>query len=563
MKLVECVPNVSEGSNKATLAAIAEVIRAVDGVELLDVDPGADTNRTVFTFVGRPEAAVEAAFQVIKRASELIDMRQHQGAHPRMGATDVCPFVPLSGTTMEDCAALAEALGRRVGEELEIPVYLYESAARCPERRNLAEVRAGEYEALATKLQDAHWAPDFGPARFNPRAGATAIGAREFLVAYNINLNTRSVKAARKLALAIREQGSNKRDAKGKFVRDAEGVPIKQPGFFKHCKATGWFLEEHGLAQVTMNLTNFKESSVHEVFDKVCELATEDGLRVTGSEIVGLVPIEAMLAAGRHYLNKQKGFVGLSEDEVIKTAIRSLGLRELGDFEPGQKIIEKRVQRPRPLAALSVGGFLDELASDSAAPGGGSVAALAAALSAALTAMVPSLTHGKKGFKSVKAEMNEVAVRAQRLKDYYRDVIDSDTEAFNEVMAAFRLPKGSDAERMARDMAITEANKGATRVPFALLRSISEDMPALIEAIIERGNPNSLSDAGVAALMARAGLEGAYLNVGINLAGMAADEDEDTQRFVHETGGAAKALYESGAPRFDELAARVRGRLVG
>ena len=558
MQIVECVPNFSEGRDLAVIDKITDAIRAVEGVKLLDVDPGADTNRTVFTFVGSPEAAAEAAFQVIRRASELIDMRQHQGAHPRMGATDVCPFVPLSGTTMEDCAALAEALGRRVGEELGIPVYLYESAALRPDRQNLAEVRAGEYEALATKLQDPHNAPDFGPASFNARAGATAIGAREFLVAYNINLNTKSVKAARKLAFAIREQGCNKRDAAGKFVRDAEGLPVKAAGLFKHCKATGWFLDEHSLAQVTMNLTNFKESSVHEVFDTVCELATADGLRVTGSEIVGLVPIEAMLSAGRHYLAKQKTFIGVSQAELILTAIRSLGLRELSDFEPEQKIIEMRVAAARPLAARSVAGFLDELASDSPAPGGGSVAALAASLAAALTAMVPSLTHDKKGFKAVKAEMNEVAVAAQGLKDLYRDIIDRDTDAFNEVMTAFRQPKGSEAERAARDAAILEANKGATRVPFELLRSVAEDLPRLVEAVIERGNPNSLSDAGVAAQMARAGLEGAYLNVGINLAGMT---DEESKGFVVETGQAARHLYETAAPRFDELAERVRARI--
>ncbi len=562
MKLVECVPNISEGRDQAVLDAVADAIRAVAGVELLDMDPGADTNRTVYTFVGSPEAAVEAAFQVIKRASELIDMSQHTGAHPRMGATDVCPFVPLTGTTMEDCAALAATLGARVGDELGIPVYLYESAAKRPERQNLAEVRAGEYEALASKAKDPFWAPDFGPAAFKPRAGATAIGAREFLVAYNINLNTRSVKAAKKIALQIREQGCNMRDAKGKFVRDENGVPKKAPGIFKHCKATGWFLDEHSLAQVTMNLTNFKETPVHEVFDKVCELATIEGLRVTGSEIVGLVPMEAMIAAGRHYLKKQKGFEGVSEDELVLTAIRSLGLRELSSFEPEQKIVEMRVRAARPLAALSVAGFLDELASDSPAPGGGSVAALAASLAAALTAMVPSLTHGKKGFKAVKAEMNEVAVTAQGLKDLYRDIIDRDTDAFNEVMAAFRLPKGSDEEKAARDAAVPEANKGATRVPLSLLRSVAEELPALVEAVIERGNPNSLSDAGVAALMARAGLEGAYLNVGINLEGMAEEKDAATMAFVKETSAAARALYAEGAPRFDELAGRVRGRIL-
>jgi glutamate formiminotransferase/formiminotetrahydrofolate cyclodeaminase len=556
MRLVECVPNFSEGRDKAKLDAIADAIRAVPGVSLLDVDAGADTNRTVFTLVGEPDAAVEAAFRAIARAAELIDMSTHKGAHPRMGATDVCPFVPVTGVTMDECVELAHRLGKRVGTELGIPVYLYEYAATRPERQNLADVRAGEYEALPEKMRHPDWVPDYGPHAFHAGAGATVIGAREFLVAYNINLNTRDTRLAKDLANTIREAGKNKRGPDGKFVRDANGEIVKEPGLFKFCKATGWYLPEHGLAQVTMNLTNYRVTPVHVVFDKVCELAAGLGLRVTGSEIVGLVPLEAMLAAGRHYLAKQGAYPGVSEAEVVATAIRSLGLRELSPFEPEQKIIEHRVRHERPLASLRVERFLDELASDSPAPGGGSVAALCAALAASLAAMVPALTHGKKGFADVRDELGRVGVRAQALKAAYRELIDRDTDAFNAVMTAVRLPKGSPAEVAAREAALLEANKGATRVPLELLVGVAAELPPLIEACITRGNPNSASDAGVSALTARAALEGAYLNVLINLPGI------NDPAFVAETRAAADRAFTEGSATFEALAARVRSELA-
>ena len=556
MRLVECVPNFSEGRDKATLDAIAAAIRGVPGATLLDVDPGADTNRTVFTLVAEPEAAVEAAFRAIATAARLIDMSRHTGAHPRMGATDVCPFVPLAGVTMSDCVELAHRLGKRVGDELGIPVYLYEHAATRPERRNLADLRSGEYEALPDKMRDPTWVPDYGPHAFHARAGATVIGAREFLVAYNVNLNTRDTALAKEIANTIREAGKNRRGPDGKFVRDANGVILKDPGLFPFCKATGWYLPEHGLAQVTMNLTNFKVTPLHVVFDKVCELAAGLGLRVTGSEIVGLVPLEVMLSAGRHYLARQGGCPGVSEADVVAMAVRSLGLSELSAFDPAQKIVEYRVQPPRPLAGLTVTSFLDELASDSPAPGGGSVAALCAALSASLTAMVPALTYGKKAHAAVRDEMGVVGVAGQALKDAFREIIDRDTDAFNAVMAAIRLPKGTPAEAAARDAALHEANKGATRVPLELLTRVAAELPALISACALRGNPNSLSDAGVAALTARAALEGAYYNVLINLAGM------PDATFVAETRERADKAFAEGAAAFDALTGQVRSELL-
>jgi len=556
MRLVECVPNFSEGRDPATLDAIAAAIRGVPGVSLLDVDPGADTHRSVFTLVGAPDAAVEAAFRAVATAARLIDMSTHRGAHPRMGATDVCPFVPLAGVTMDDCVQLAHRLGERVGDELGIPVYLYEHAATRPDRRNLADIRSGEYEALPEKMRDPAWVPDYGPHAFHARAGATVIGAREFLVAYNINLNTRDTAKAKEIANTIREAGRNKRGPDGKFVRDAHGEIVKEPGLFKFCKATGWYLPEHGLAQVTMNLTNFHVTPVHVVFDKVCELAEGLGLRVTGSEIVGLVPLEAVLAAGRHYLAKQGAYPGVSEADVIACAVRSLGLSELGPFDPAQKIVEYRVGGVRPLAGLTVTRFLDELASDSPAPGGGSVAALCAALSASLTAMVPALTYGKKAHAAVRDEMGAVGVAAQPLKELFRELIDRDTEAFNAVMAALRLPKGTPSEVVARDAALLAANQGATRVPLELLTRVAADLPALVAACIERGNPNSLSDAGVAALTARAALEGAYFNALINLAGMS------DAAFVAQTRATADRAFAEGSAAFEALSGKVRLELL-
>jgi glutamate formiminotransferase/formiminotetrahydrofolate cyclodeaminase len=522
MKLVECVPNFSEGRDLAKIEQITGEISSTDGVTLLDVDPGKDTNRTVVTLVGTPEGVVEAAFKAIAKAAEVIDMSRHKGAHPRMGATDVCPFVPVSGVTMEDCVELARKLGKRVGEELGIPVYLYEHAASKPERRNLANVRSGEYEGLADKLKDPEWKPDFGPAEFKPAAGATAMSAREFLIAYNINLNTRDTKIAKEIAFSIREKGRLKRDANRKIVRDENGKGIRVPGKFKECKAVGWYMEDFGRAQISINFTNYKITPPHLVFDEACELAVELGARVTGSELVGLIPIRALLDAGRHYLGKQGKSTGVPERELIHMAILSLGLNDLYPFEKDTKIIEYRVRGGETLVGMKVNDFTDLLSTDAPAPGGGSVAALCGALSGALSAMVGALTHGKKGYEEAFDEAEAVSVEGQKLKDEFLADVDRDTDAFNQVMAAARLPKKTDEDKAARKAAMEEANKQATLVPLDVLRR-TWDASQLARRIAAKGNKNSVSDAGVAALTARTAAEGAYLNVAINLPGI---EDE-------------------------------------
>lgn len=535
MKLVECVPNFSEGRDTAKIDRITAEIDATEGVKLLDVDPGKDTNRTVVTFIGTPEAVVEAAFKAIARAADVIDMAKHTGAHARMGATDVCPFVPVAGVTMEDCAELARTLGKRVGDELGIPVYLYEEAASRPERRNLATVRAGEYEGLAEKLKDPDWKPDFGPATFNPTTGATVIGAREFLIAYNINLNTRDRAVAREIAFTIREKGRLKRDAAGKVVRDKNGKALRQPGIFKACKAVGWYMEDFGRAQVSINLVNYKITSPHAVFDESCRIATELGARVTGSELVGLIPIEALLQSGKYYLKKLGATTGVPESELIHTAVLSLGLDDLYPFEPDKKIIEYQFRTEPELTGMKVHTFADVLSTDAPAPGGGSVSALCGALSGALSSMVAALTHGKKGYEDSFEEMERVGVAGQRLKVEFLADVDRDTEAFNRVMDAMRLPKKSDEDKAARAAAIEEATKEATLVPLGVLRRTRE-AAELARTVAESGNTNSVSDAGVAALNARAAAEGAYLNVKINLPGI---EDE---KFKKETLGEAETI---------------------
>jgi glutamate formiminotransferase/formiminotetrahydrofolate cyclodeaminase len=522
-KLVECVPNFSEGRDTAKIEQITSEISATEGVTLLDVDPGKDTNRTVVTFVGPPDAAVEAAFRAIAKAAEVIDMSQHQGAHARMGATDVCPFVPVSGLTMDDCVELAKQLGRRVGDELGIPIYLYEYAASKPDRKNLANVRSGEYEGLPDKLKDPDWKPDFGPAEFKPGPGATAVGAREFLIAYNVNLNTRNTKIAKEIAFGIREKGRLKRDADRKIVRDENGKSLRVPGKFKECKAVGWYMEDFGRAQVSINLTNYKITPPHEVFDECSRIAEEQGARVTGSELVGLIPLEAMLEAGRYYLRKQGRTTGVSETELIHTAILSLGLNDLYPFEREKKIIEYQVASGGKLTDLKMADFADLLASDAPAPGGGSVAALCGALSGALTSMVGALTHGKKGYEKVFDEVEEIGVAGQRLKEEFLAAVNRDTEAFNRVMAAMRLPKKTDEDKQVREAAIEQANKEATLVPLGVLRQTLEAAKQA-RLIVEKGNVNSVSDGGVAALTARAAAEGAYLNVKINLPGIADEE---------------------------------------
>lgn len=523
MAIVECVPNFSEGRNLAVINQITQAIENVEGVALLDVDPGAATNRTVVTFVGDPESAVEAAFAAIKTASEVIDMRNHSGAHARMGATDVCPFIPVSGMTMEDCAELARKLGERVAKELGIPVYLYEAAATREERRNLANVRAGEYEGLEQKLKDPEWAPDFGEAKFNPGAGATVIGARKFLIAYNVNLNTRDRKKAHDIALDIREAGRAKRDAQGEIVRHPDGKAIKVPGRLKETKAVGWYIDEYDQAQVSINLVDYEVTAPHQVFDVIEEEAQKRGLRVTGSELVGLIPLNALLMAGRHYLKKQGKSMGIPERMIVETAVQSLGLRDIATFDLDEKIIEYRLNRDnKGLVDLTVTGFANELSTDSPAPGGGSVAALCGSLSASLSSMVGNLTMGRKGQESVWEEMSELGAKAQELMDWYLSAVDRDTAAFNAVMAANRIRANSDAEKAAKADAVKAANRLATTVPMEVLERTTE-LIRLAQKMAEFGNPNSLSDAGVAGLTARSCAEGAYYNVLINLGGL--DDD--------------------------------------
>ena len=529
MPIVECVPNFSEGRNRAVIDRIAGAISGVEGVSLLDVDPGQATNRTVMTLVGEPDAVVEGAFAGIRAAAESIDMRRHSGAHPRMGATDVCPFIPVSGVSMEQCVELARRLGQRVGDELGIPVYLYEHAASRPERRNLADVRSGEYEGLAEKLGDPEWAPDFGPAELNARAGATVIGARKFLIAYNVNLNTRDRKRASDIALDIREAGRLKRDADGKPIRGADGKLERVPGRLQATKAVGWFIDEYGRAQVSINLVDYEVTAPHQVFDVIEEEAARRGLRVTGSELIGLIPLDAMLRAGRHYLERQGRSLGIPERQIVETAIQSLGLRELGGFDPDEKIIEYRL-----------------------APGGGSVAALSGALGAALAAMVGNLTHGRKGQEDVWDEMSEMAAEAQAAKDWFLAAVDRDAEAFDRVMAAMRGKATTDEEKAAKAERVRDAGRGATQVPLEVLERCGR-LVELAAEMAAKGNPNSLSDAGVAGWCARACGEGAYYNVRINLAGLEGDEEwaaaigERAQSGLSRLRVAARALWQGAA----------------
>jgi len=538
MRLVECVPNFSEGRDLARIDEITNEIKGVEGVRLLDVDPGKDTNRTVVTILGTPDEVVEAAFRAIRKAAEVIDMSKHSGAHARMGATDVCPFIPVSGMTMDDCAELARTLGKRVGEELGIPIYLYEYAAATPERQNLANIRSGEYEGLEAKLADPHWKPDFGPAEFNAGTGATVIGAREFLIAYNINLNTRDTKVAKEIAFTIREMGRLKRDEDNKLVRDDDGKTVRAPGIFKECKAVGWYMEDFGRAQVSINLTNYKITPPHLVFDECERIAAELGARVTGSELVGLIPLEAFLESGRHYLKKMGKTTGVPDTELVHTAILSLGLGDLYEFEPDKKIIEYFMRRDDSLVGMTAAHFADVLSTDSPAPGGGSVAALCGALSGALTAMVGALTHGKKGYEEAFDEMERVGVEAQKLKIEFLADVDRDTDAFNRVMDAMRMKKKTDEQKAARDAAIEETTKQATLIPMNVLRR-TKDAAELARVMADRGNTNSASDAGVAALAARTAAEGAYLNVIINLPGIA---DEEFKSTISKEAGEVRAV---------------------
>ena len=522
-KLIECVPNFSEGRDQNVIREITDAIKSVDGVSLLDVDPGASTNRTVVTFVGSPDAAVEAAFRAIKKAAELIDMRKHKGAHPRMGATDVCPFIPVSNVNWEEAIDCANRLAKRVGDELKIPVYLYEKAAKNKSRSNLSVIRVGEYEGFFEKIRQPEWKPDFGPAVFNEKSGATVIGVRDFLVAYNANLNTKSARRANSVAFDVREQGRVQTEdgtPGGKPVLDANGEPIRVPGMLKHVKAIGWFVKEYGIAQVSMNLTNIEETPVHAAFDACCESAAKRGLRVTGSEIVGMVPKKCLVDAGRYFLRKQKWSEGVSDEELIGIAIRSMGLSELRPFDPKEKVIEFKIESAEPkssLAKMNLREFCNETLSDSPAPGGGSVAALMGALGASLGGMVANLSAGKRGWDDKLEYFSGWAVKAQQLKDELLSLVDEDTAAFNKVMDAFALSKESAEEKAVRSAAIEQATKYAAEVPLKVMETASKSYELLAE-MADKGNPASVSDVGVGALAIRACIEGAALNVRINLA---------------------------------------------
>ena len=521
-KLIECVPNFSEGRDQNVIQQITAAIEAVDGVFLLDVDPGATTNRTVVTLVGDPEAVVEAAFRGIQKAAELIDMRKHKGAHPRMGATDVCPFVPISNVSWDEAVACATELGQRVGKELKIPVYLYEKAARDPSRSNLAVIRAGEYEGFAEKIKQPAWKPDFGPAVFNEKSGATVIGARQFLVAYNVNLNTKAVRRANSVAFDVREQGRVKTEdgtPTGKPVLDEKGEPVRVPGMLKHVKAIGWYVEEYGTTQVSINLTNIDETPLHAAFDACVESANNRGLRVTGSEIVGMVPKKCLLDAGRYFLRKQKWSEGASDEELMAMAVKSLGLSELKPFKPEEKVIELKIEAAsdqKSLLRMDLRQFCNETLSDSPAPGGGSVAALMGALGASLGGMVANLSAGKRGWDQKVQYFSDWAVKAQQLKDELLFLVDEDTAAFNRVMSAFGLPKQSAEEKAARSGAIQEATKYAAEIPLRVMETAARSYQLLGE-MAAQGNPASLSDVGVGLLATRACIEGAGLNVRINL----------------------------------------------
>jgi len=523
-QLIECVPNFSEGRDMSILKQITDQIVTVEGVKLLDVDPGAATNRTVVTFVGTPDEVVKAAFLAICKAKEVIDMSKQHGAHPRFGATDVCPFVPISGITMEETVIYARKLAERVGSELGIPVYCYENAAFTRERRNLAYCRSGEYEGLPKKLAEPAWKPDFGPATFLPHTGAIAIGARDFLVAYNVNLNTTSIRRANAVAFDIREKGRPMREGNpvtGKIVKDANGKQIDIPGSLKSCKAIGWFIEEYGIAQVSINLTNISVTPVHVAFEEACKKAQERGMRVTGSELVGLIPLKAMLDAGKYFLQKQQRSLGVSESELLKIAVKSLGLDDLKPFNPHVKIIEYVLEgkNSKNLMDMTCKGFADETASESPAPGGGSISAYMGALGISLATMVANLSSHKPGWDERWEEFSGWAEKGQVLKNELIFLVDEDTRAFNRIMDAFGLPKGSDIEKEARTAAIQNATRYAIEVPFKVMQKSFESL-AIIRAMAETGNPNSVSDAGVGALAARSAVIGAYLNVKINTSGL-------------------------------------------
>lgn len=564
-KLIECVPNFSEGRDMKIIDQITAEINAVEGVKVIDVDPGKATNRTVVTMVGTPDEVCEAAFRAVKKASQLIDMSKHTGEHPRFGATDVCPLVPVANITMEETVKYAQKLAERIGNELNIPIYCYEEAAREQKRKNLASCRSGEYEGLKEKLSNPDWKPDFGPAQFEGnviKTGATAVGARNFLIAYNVNLNTTSTRRANSIAFDIRERGRTKREGNpitGKIVKDEKGNTVMEPGLLKSVKAIGWFIEEFGVAQISMNLTDISVTSLHEAFDVTCERATARGLRVTGSELVGLVPLKAMLDAGRYFLRKQNRSTGISDKEIIKIAVKSLGLDELYPFDPDKKIIEyilekENLKGKKQLIDMNLVEFADETASESPAPGGGSIAAYMGALGASLGGMVANLSSHKRGWDERCEEFSEWAEKAKKYQVALLKMVDEDTNAFNKIIEAFGLPKKTDEDKKARKQAIEEATKFATEAPFKTMQLCFESMQ-VAKTMTETGNPNSVSDAGVGAIAAMAGIKGAFLNVKINAA------DLEDKAFAEKIIADAKKINDQAIQLEEEIIKIVESKL--
>lgn len=559
-QLIECVPNISEGRDEQKIKAITDVVETVEGVKLLDVDPGKATNRTVITFVGEPENVIKAAFLLIKKASELIDMSKHSGEHPRFGATDVCPLVPIANISMDETVAYAHKLGKRVGEELGIPGYFYENAAATEERKNLANCRAGEYEGLADKLSNPHWTPDFGPAEYvkAKTTGVTAISARDFLVAYNINLNTTSARRANAIAFDIRERGRVKREGgslSGKIVKDENGEPLSTPGTLKAVKGIGWYIEEYGIAQLSLNLTNISITPMHIAFDEALKKSQERGIRVTGSELVGLVPLNALLDAGRHFLKKQERSLGISDAEIIKIAVKSMGLDELKPFNPRERVIEYLIEDSTPkLIDMDLTAFADETASESPAPGGGSIAAYVGVLGVSLGTMVANLSSHKRGWDNRWEEFSEWAEKGMTYQKQLLALVDEDTNAFNKIMDAFGLPKGSDEEKFARKQAIQDATKYATEVPMKVVQ-ISFNSMEVMKAMAEVGNPNSVTDAGVGALCARTAVRGALLNVKINAGGL------EDKAFANEIIAKGDAIAEQALALENEIMKLVEGKI--
>lgn len=558
-QLIECVPNFSEGSDLGIIKQITDEIEKVEGVKLLNVDPGKATNRTVVTFVGNPVAVVEGAFRAIQKAGELIDMAKHKGEHPRMGATDVCPLIPISGISMEETAKYAALLAKRVGDELAIPVYLYEEAQVNKQRSNLSVIRNGEYEGFFKKIKMPEWKPDFGPAEFDAKRGATVIGARDFLVAYNVNLNTTSTRRANSIAFDVREAGRVLREGNsltGKVLLNENGQPKSIPGSLKAVKAIGWYIEEYGIAQISMNLTNINITPVHVAFDEVCEKARTRGIRVTGSELVGLIPLKAMLDAGKYFLKKQQRSLGVSERELIKIAVKSMGLDELAPFNPDERIIEYVLQQAgnRKLVNMNLVEFANETASESPAPGGGSISAYVGSLGVSLGTMVANLSAHKKGWDERWEEFSQWAEKGQAIKDQLLYLVDADTAAFNKIMQAFGLPKGTDEEKNARTQAIQDATKYAIEIPFRVMELCFESL-TVMKAMVEQGNPNSITDAGVGALCARAAVFGAFMNVRINAGGF------NDKAFVNDLIAKGKTIEEKTMAMEAEILACVNEKI--